>query len=82
MKWILLVTWIIAGQPPSNYQTIFQSGMACEGARREVLQERERLKSEQDTYVARIRSQPGIVAYDPPPPQVTAICAPTGENSN
>ena len=33
MKYILLVTWISGGQPPVNYQTLFNSAEACEAAR-------------------------------------------------
>ena len=36
MKAILLVTWFIAGQPPSSYQTVFNSRDACEAARAQV----------------------------------------------
>ena len=73
MNVILLVTWIIPGQPPSSYQTPFSSMETCQLARSAVLAEAVRLNAEQDKYAARIRSQPGVI-YDPPPKQVTAVC--------
>jgi hypothetical protein len=30
---VLLVTWMVSGRPPSSYRTIFNSGEACEAAR-------------------------------------------------
>jgi hypothetical protein len=74
MNVILLVTWLIPGQPPSNYQTPFSSMETCQVARSAVLAEAVRLNAEQDKYAARIRSQGGVVVYDPPPKQVTAVC--------
>jgi len=40
------VTWIVFGQPPSSYQTTFNSAEACEVARKAVLSDRQRLKDE------------------------------------
>jgi hypothetical protein len=74
MKTVLLVTWIVYGQPPSSYQTLFTSMEACQAARAAVVAEADRLNSEQASYAARIRGQPGVIAFDPPPKQVTAIC--------
>jgi hypothetical protein len=71
--YILLVTWIIYGQPPSSYQTQFGSPENCQSARLSVLGEAIRLNAEQDVYVAKVRATGAI--YNPPPRQVTAVCA-------
>lgn len=47
MKYILLVTWISGGQPPVNYQTLFNSAEACEAARQAVLADAQRVKQQQ-----------------------------------
>jgi hypothetical protein len=46
MKAILLVTWIISGQSPNSYQTIFDSMEACQAARAAVIEEAFRLNTE------------------------------------
>jgi len=74
MNAVLLVTWIIYGQPPSSYQTTFASMDTCQAARLAVLGEATRLNAEQEKYAAGIRSQRGVVSFDPPPKQVTAVC--------
>ena len=43
---VLLVTWFVSGQPPSSYQTTFNSAEACEAARNAVLADGRRLKAE------------------------------------
>ena len=43
MKIILLVTWIVSGQPPSNYQVTFDTWEKCDAARNEVLLDRDRM---------------------------------------
>lgn len=73
MKAILLVTWIIAGEPPSSYQTQFSSMESCQAARQAVLQDGVRINSEQNQYAARVRATG--MRFDPPPKQVTAVCA-------
>src|SRR5258708_14939563 len=37
MRAILLVTWLIVGQPPNSYQVVFNSMEACTAARNAVL---------------------------------------------
>lgn len=37
MEWVLLVTWIVPGQPPSSSQTSFTSEQSCTVARDQVL---------------------------------------------
>jgi hypothetical protein len=48
MKAFLMVTWIIAGQPPSSYQTPFATMEACQAARIAVIQDADRLNAESD----------------------------------
>jgi len=36
MTFLLLVTWLAYGQPPSDYQVPFSSNEACEAARLHV----------------------------------------------
>jgi hypothetical protein len=43
MKIVLLVTWIVSGQPPSSYQVEFDSWEKCEAARDAVLRDRDRM---------------------------------------
>jgi len=44
-KTVLLVTWIVFGQPPSSYQVTFDSAEACDKAREAVLSDGMRLGS-------------------------------------
>jgi hypothetical protein len=43
MRFVLLVTWIVYGQPPTSYQTIFNSLAACEAARAAIFADAQRL---------------------------------------
>jgi hypothetical protein len=43
---LLLARWIIAGQPPSSYQTPFSTMEACQAARTAVVEESVRLNAE------------------------------------
>ena len=36
---VLLVTWLIAGQPPHSYQTTFRTMPACQAARAQLVKE-------------------------------------------
>lgn len=77
MKYVLLVTWFLAGQPPSisSYQTTFNSVEACETARTTVLAEGRRLEAEalQRAIAAHGDNQNArFFAYAP---TVTAVCA-------
>ena len=40
---ILLVTWLLAGQPPHSYQVRFETPAACEAARARVAREPDRV---------------------------------------
>jgi hypothetical protein len=46
MKFLLLVTWIQSGQPPSNYQVPFNTGEACELARLQVIKDADRMRQD------------------------------------
>ena len=77
---ILLVTWFIAGQQPSSYQSIFSSVEACESARTAVFAEANRLKAQRDQDVTEKakawNSSPSfLLTVMPPAPTVTAVCA-------
>jgi hypothetical protein len=78
MKALLLVTWMVYGQPPSSYPTIFNSMEACQIAREAVLQEDERLKREVAEYNAASARGRGFgnMGTNIPGPMVTAICTP------
>jgi hypothetical protein len=40
---LLLVTWLAYGQPPSDYQVPFSSNEACEAARLKLIKDAERI---------------------------------------
>jgi hypothetical protein len=46
MKALLLVTWIVTGQPPNSYQTSFDTMDLCLAARATVVVESDLLNSE------------------------------------
>ena len=43
MAFLLLVTWLSYGQPPSDYQVEFSSNEACEAARLQLIKDAERI---------------------------------------
>ena len=43
MAFLLLVTWLAYGQPPSDYQVPFSSNQACEAARLQLIKDAERI---------------------------------------
>ena len=43
MTFLLLVTWLAYGQPPSDYQVPFSSNEACEAARLQLIKDAERI---------------------------------------
>lgn len=49
---ILLVTWLVNDQPPSSYQTEFNSMAACQRARDKVLAENARLAKQEEEKTA------------------------------
>jgi hypothetical protein len=54
MKAILLVTWVVSGQPPNSYQTPFGSMEGCQAARAAVNAEGSRLTTEWEQNAARV----------------------------
>lgn len=46
MTWILLVTWVIPGQPPATSQAQFHSQQACAAARDDVLKSGQELRQQ------------------------------------
>jgi hypothetical protein len=78
---ILLVTWIVAGQPTSSYQSNFKSAEACDAARIAVLAEGRRIKTEFDQRIlasgkaARDEETAQQLLMVSPAPMVTAVCA-------
>jgi hypothetical protein len=54
MKAILLVTWIVSGQPPNSYQSPFGSMEGCQAARTAVIAEGSRLNTEWEQNAARV----------------------------
>ena len=74
---VLLVTWLVSGQPPSSYQTTFNSAEACEAARNAVLTDGRRLEAEfeQKAFVAAGGSKADAAALSMQAPAVTVVCA-------
>jgi len=46
MRVVLLVTWIVSGQPTSSYQVTFDNWDKCNAARDAVLQDRDRVREQ------------------------------------
>jgi hypothetical protein len=76
---VLLVTWIVSGQPPTSYQARFGSEEACTEARDAVLADGRRLKAEHErVQIAAARASnvdPALFLAGNRAPQVTAVCA-------
>jgi hypothetical protein len=76
-SFILLVTWIVSGQPPNSYQAAFTSAAACSAARDAVLAG-QRLKAEADQVqinaAQALGQDPAIFLAGNRPPAVTAVC--------
>jgi hypothetical protein len=77
--YILLVTWLIPGQPPNNYHVMFYSEEACAAARDAVLADGRRVKSEHDQVqidAAKASGvDPALFLASTRSPDVTAVCA-------
>jgi hypothetical protein len=67
---LLLVTWIVNGQPPSSYQATFNSMNACEIALSEVRAEAARIEIQEENYAKQIHAIAPIFG-----PVVAAVCA-------
>jgi hypothetical protein len=72
MKFLLLVTWFMHDQPPSNYQVTFSSSEACETARLQVIKEAERVR--QDIVRAAPDRELGRTLSALHGPTVSAVC--------
>jgi hypothetical protein len=77
--YILMVTWLISGQPPNSYHVTFFSAETCEAARDAVLADGRRVKDEHDQVQINAAKATGV---DPAlflasnrSPDVTAVCA-------
>ena len=82
---VLLVTWLVAGQPPASTQTEFTTMASCQVALAQVFYEQKRLadKPANDARLAGgieiapgvFRSPSGVIQSLPAVPTVTAFCA-------
>ncbi len=71
---LLLVTWLVHNQPPSNYQVPFTSMEVCEAARLQVIKDAERMRQE---MLERLTQQGQQFSLPPELPGVTMQTAPT-----
>jgi hypothetical protein len=73
---VLIVTWFVYGQPPTNSQSEFVSAERCELARQMVFADAERLKKDALAAAAPHTDAMGMTSYTPNPvyPTVSAIC--------
>jgi hypothetical protein len=76
---ILMVTWLIPGQPPNSYHVTFFSEEACVAARDAVLADGRRVKTEHDQVqidAAKATGvDPALFLASKQSPDVTAVCA-------
>jgi len=69
-KIILLVTWLVPGQPADSYQVGFSSLERCNGARAALLQDAQRLQEERTQ-----RPAPSAAQIQPSLPfGISALC--------
>jgi hypothetical protein len=77
--YILLVTWLIPGQPPHSYQVMFYSEEACIAARDAVLADGRRVKANHDQVqidaAKASEVDPALFLASKQSPDVTAVCA-------
>jgi len=72
-KVLLLVTWIVSGQPPNSYQVTLDSMDACLTARASILADAANLAAQSQKPPAGL---PAGSFYNPgAPPMVSAVCA-------
>jgi hypothetical protein len=78
MGWMLLVTWIVPGQPTNSYQTNFGSEAACQAARQQIEVSAQQIKVQMwqeaggNTDLQMVATQ----KY----PHVSAVCSFTDQN--
>jgi hypothetical protein len=80
--YILMVTWLILGQPPQSYQVKFLSEEACVAARDAVLADGRRVRAEYDRIqidaAKASEVDPSLFMASKQSPDVSAVCAATG----
>jgi hypothetical protein len=84
MTFLLLVTWLAYGQPPSDYQVPFSSNEACEAARLQLIKDGERIgqamierASAQDRQIGGNNKTALLMAAISNAPYVSAVCVQT-----
>jgi len=77
--YILMITWLIPGQPPNSYHVTFFSEEACVAARNAVLADSRRVKEEHDQVqidAAKATGvDPALFLASKQSPDVSAVCA-------
>jgi hypothetical protein len=71
--YILLVTWVVFGQPATSYQVPFATEEACTAARLAVQADGARLARESQQRPAGLG--PNMLYNPGPPPLLSAVCA-------
>jgi hypothetical protein len=81
---LLLVTWLAYGQPPSDYQVPFSSNEACEAARLLLIKDAERIgqamierANAQDRQIGGNNKTALLMAAISNAPYVSAVCVQT-----
>jgi len=81
---LLLVTWLAYGQPPSDYQVPFSSNQACEAARLQLIKDAERIgqamierANAQDRQIGGNNKTALLMAAISNAPYVSAVCVQT-----
>jgi hypothetical protein len=84
MAFLLLVTWLSYGQPPSDYQVEFSSNEACEAARLKLIKDAERIgqsmierATAQDRQMGSNNKTALLMAAISNAPYVSAVCVQT-----
>ncbi len=72
---VLLVTWLVHGQPPNSYQTTFTSKATCEAAKDKVLAAGIEFQMKSIETARKLGIEPTTFMLAHPPPMVTAVCA-------
>lgn len=72
---LLLVTWLVHDQPPSNYQVTFSSSESCEAARLKVIDDAKRIRQDKIDQ-ARALGGMMVMAQELAAPSVSAVCVP------
>jgi hypothetical protein len=77
--YILMVTWLIPGQPPHSYQVMFYSEEACVAARDAVFADGRRVKADHNQVqidaAKASEVEPALFLASKQSPDVSAVCA-------